>query len=111
MRQISSEPKFENFSSPTLKNKSSFSISESNLKGKEKYCILDNVKTSWSIDSDSEDEQKLSTISENVEYGEEDGSKTTIVPPDGGWGWVVCFACFMGNLLNLFLRHFKHLYH
>ena len=17
-------------------------------------------------------------------------------PPDGGWGWVVCFACFMG---------------
>ena len=18
-------------------------------------------------------------------------------PPDGGWGWVVCFACFMGT--------------
>ena len=103
MRQISSEPKFENFSSPTLKHKSSFSISESNLKGKEKYCILDNVKTSWSVDSDFEDEQKLSTISENVEFGEEDGDKTTIVPPDGGWGWVVCFACFMGNLLVLFL--------
>ena len=94
---------FSDTNETSIDHKSSFSISESNLKGKEKYCILDNVKTSWSIDSDSEDEQKLSTISENVEFGEEDGDKTTIVPPDGGWGWVVCFACFMGNLLVLFL--------
>ena len=20
-------------------------------------------------------------------------------PPDGGWGWVICFACFMCNFI------------
>ena len=21
-------------------------------------------------------------------------------PPDGGWGWVICLACFMGNFVG-----------
>ena len=28
----------------------------------------------------------------NLEYSE-------ILPPDGGWGWVVCFASFMCNFI------------
>ena len=27
-------------------------------------------------------------------------------PPDGGWGWVVCFACFMGTPLSFMNYHF-----
>ena len=28
-------------------------------------------------------------------------------PPDGGWGWVVCFACFMGTPLGFMNYHFE----
>ena len=101
MRQISSEPKFEAFS-PLPKTKSSFSNSESNLQEKDKYSLLENSGTSLSSNSSFEEEQKLSPIQESVEFREGGDAPTTIAPPDGGWGWVVCFACFMGNITILF---------
>ena len=96
MREIASEPKLENFS-PTLKIKNTLSNSETNIKGKDKYCQLENLSRKWSIGSGSEDEHRLSPISEKEEFSYAGAVKTATGPPDGGWGWVVCFACFMGK--------------
>ena len=96
MREIASEPKFDNFS-PKLKIKNALSNSENNLKGKDKYCQLENSSRKWSIGSGSEDEHKLSPISEIEEFSYAGTIKTATGPPDRGWGWVVCFACFMGK--------------
>ena len=101
MREIASEPKFDNFS-PKLKIKNALSNSENNLKGKDKYCQLENLSRRWSIGSGSEDEHKLSTISEKEEFSYAGTVQTAAGPPDGGWGWVVCFACFMGRINLIF---------
>ena len=32
----------------------------------------------------------------------------SVKPLDGGWGWVVCFACFIGNLTNKIMVIIKY---
>ena len=83
MRQISSEPKFASFS-PVLQKKRNLSCSETISEEEIRHgmCAASICKG-----------QKQTMEEDDGDYKLE--SSTT--SPDGGYGWVVCFACFMGN--------------
>ena len=96
MRQISSEPKFENLSH-LLNENVDISNSESTLTEKEHICFVTYSDIKNQLLSNNISQTKLSSI-ERVVIGKEDNKafQENINPPDGGWGWVVCAACFMG---------------
>ena len=83
MRQISSEPKFASFS-PALQKKRNLSCSETILEEEIRHGMC----------TDPLCKVRRQTMVEVVGDYELDSS---VPAPDGGYGWVVCFACFMGK--------------
>ena len=83
MRQISSEPKFASFS-PVLQKKRNLSCSETILEEEMRQGMC----------SDPTYKGRKQTI--EVEDGDYK-LDSSVTAPDGGYGWVVCFACFMGR--------------
>ena len=86
MRQISSEPKFASFS-PVLQKKRNLSCSETILE--------EEMRQGMCVDPIGKGRSQ--TMEEGVGDCKLDSSFTA---PDGGYGWVVCFACFMGRKVS-----------
>ena len=83
MRQISSEPKFASFS-PILQKKRNLSCSETILEEEMRHGMR----------ADPICKGRRQTMEEDDADYKLDSS---VPAPDGGYGWVVCFACFMGR--------------
>lgn len=52
---------------------------------------------------------RKASIALNLPDGQSKGGSEVLVefdeipgPPDGGWGWVICFACFLGMLSTVY---------
>ena len=82
MRQISSEPKFASFS-PLLQKRRNLSYSETILEEEMRHgmCAVPICKGRRQTVDEDDGDYKLDS---------------TVTAPDGGYAWVVCFACFMG---------------
>jgi hypothetical protein len=97
MRQISSEPKFENLSQLINEN-GDISNSEGTLTEKEQIALVSYSDIKNQLLSHGISKTKLTSIERGVISVEEKKAfQENVNPPDGGWGWVVCAACFMGK--------------
>ena len=89
MRQISSEP--------LIDQKYNIYDNERDLKEKEESTFRSTSVTNHiSIACDKCDRNSISSIPNDKILREEHRTEA-IDPPDGGYGWVICAACFMGR--------------
>ena len=99
MRNISSEPQFATFSSVIHQN-IDISNSERALKEKEQISLsCHDVPNKISTANDTSEYQSLSGLKEEKILEDECDIQANqlLEPPDEGWGWIICAACFMGE--------------